>query len=234
MSIFMATLTEDTAGKIRDLPIKSSLKRILIAAADLAGVDHVSVYSGGQRPAPHPKRIGSVRHDDGNAADLQLFVNGRIQSFETSSGRTIMAAYCKACAALGATGIGCGPGYMGPNGIHVGYGSKAVWGAGGHRANAPSWLVRAVTDGWQNPIPIDNVRTHAGDDGDRPDRYVVNARPSLRLRSGPGVSFPRIGSIPTGRAVTVMSIENDWALVDILADGVPDGYVHAAFLAHAA
>ena len=231
----MATLIEDTAGQIRDLPIKESLKRVLIAVADLSGVDHVRVYSGGQRPAPHWKRTGSVRHDNGNAADLQLFVNGRIQSLETSSGRTVMAAFCKACASLGSTGIGAGPGYMGPHGIHVGYGSKAVWGRGGLGVNAPGWLVRAVSDGWQNPIPIDEVQTRPHDtDGDHDDLYVVNARPSLRLRSGPGVDFPRIGSIPTGRTVTVVSFKDEWALVDLMADGTPDGYVHGAFLAHAA
>jgi hypothetical protein len=46
----MATIDESalTAAKIRDMPISAALRRVLLAAAQQAGVDVVRITSGGQ------------------------------------------------------------------------------------------------------------------------------------------------------------------------------------------
>lgn len=141
----MATVIEATKGKIRDLPIKASLRDLLSKAADAADIEIVRVTSGGQaRKGSGGKRTGSVRHDDGNAADLQLERAGRVLSFENPQERPLIAKFVTEASRLGATGIGAGLTYMGPHTLHVGYGSKATWGAGGKSANAPAWLRAAV------------------------------------------------------------------------------------------
>lgn len=141
-------------GKIRDRPIGSVLEALLKNAADDAGIDRVYVTSGSQ-PGTHGQSTGSTRHNNGRAADLQLFSNGSVLSFSDSNGGRV-AAYVTACAARGATGIGAGVNYMGNKTIHVGFGtsphdqSRIVWGAGGASANAPQWLRNAAQVGWSN------------------------------------------------------------------------------------
>lgn len=145
----MAEVREDTQGKIRDLPIKASLKQLLLGAATAAGVDTVRVTSGGQcRVGTCTKRIGSPRHDEGNAADLQLIVGGRTLDFENAADRKVFVKFIIAATSNGATGVGAGVAYMGSQTVHVGYGSRAVWGAGGQSANAPQWLKEAAQAGW--------------------------------------------------------------------------------------
>lgn len=141
----MTQVIEATKGKIRDLPIQAKLRDILIAAGKEAGIDIVRVTSGGQaRLGSGGKRTGSTRHDDGAAADLQLEKGGRVLSFESPQERPIVARFVTAAAEKGATGIGAGVGYMGPFTLHIGFGSRLVWGAGGRTANAPAWLKAAV------------------------------------------------------------------------------------------
>lgn len=146
----MAALIEDTKGSTRDLPIAGDLRKLLLRAADVAGVDAVRVISGGQCPiGTCNKRTGSQRHDSGRAADLQLVSGGERLRFTEPGGLAVFEEFTKACAAGGATGLGAGTGYMGPATIHVGYGTRAIWGAGGKSANAPEWLVAAVKSGWR-------------------------------------------------------------------------------------
>lgn len=165
----MAQVIEATKGKIRDLPIKSSLRDILAAAGKEAGIDIVRVTSGGQaRLGSGGKRTGSTRHDDGNAADLQLEKGGKVLSFEVPAERSIIAAFVTAAARLGATGIGAGVDYMGPRTLHIGFGSKAVWGAKGSVANAPAWLKTAVAaaSGSAAPVTTGGKVLKLGDKGD--------------------------------------------------------------------
>lgn len=166
----MATLIEDTQGKIRDLPIQKILKDLLIGAADVAGIDRVRVVSGGQAKlgTPGGKRTGSVRHDLGYAADLRLEKDGAAISFANPAGQAIFEAYVEACARLGATGIGAAVDYMGPLTIHVGYGARAVWGTGGKSANAPRWLIDAVRRGWAAST-VAGMKSNKSDSLDSPD-----------------------------------------------------------------
>jgi peptidoglycan hydrolase-like protein with peptidoglycan-binding domain len=143
-------------GAVRKEPLNSALERILRDAAEASGVDQVLVYSGGQ-PAQGVlglDRKGSHRHDEGRAADIRLISGGETLSFDTPEGQSVFANFARNAAALGATGIGAAEGYMGPKAIHIGFGTKAVWGAGGRAKNAPGWLVSAVNEGWGTPTTV--------------------------------------------------------------------------------
>lgn len=142
----MARVKERQAqlASIRRQPLSAKLSALLETAAAQAGIDEVHVFSGGQPKAPGKPRTGSARHDNGNAADVDLRIKGRILNFEVAADRLKVAAFVMACAKLGATGIGAATDYMGPTRLHIGFGSRAVWGAGGKAVNAPQWLRDAV------------------------------------------------------------------------------------------
>jgi peptidoglycan hydrolase-like protein with peptidoglycan-binding domain len=151
----MAEIVYHNQG-IRDQPLDHKLENIIRQAADAAGVDTVFVFSGGQ-PSEGPGRTGSHRHDNGMAGDIRLYSNGQPINFLTPEGEAIFSQFAQNAAALGATGIGAGKGYMDQKGvpglaIHVGFGSKTTWGAGGHTKTTPGWLVAATKAGWGNPM----------------------------------------------------------------------------------
>jgi hypothetical protein len=157
----MAIIDESalTAAKIRDMPISAELRRVLLAAAHEAGVEIVRITSGGQ-PGSRGQRTGSNRHDGGNAADLELIARGRSLDFTRASDLEMICRFVASAAACGATGIGAGVDYMGPQRLHVGFGNgpddttQVVWGEGGAAANAPDWLRGAADFGWSGaPIP---------------------------------------------------------------------------------
>lgn len=224
----MIPVIEDTAGKIRDLPITPRLKRILAFAGSIAGIDEVRVTSGGQcARGTCSKRTGSTRHDLGNAADLDLVKDNRVLKFTVASELPFFEAFVEAAASFGATGIGGDKLYMGPTRVHVGFGRRATWGGNGGRGAAPRWLSQAAEKGWNNPLSL------AGSVPNDASRFLVNARSGLRLRSGPSLDFSIIKVLPTGTIVTVQDLsgENeDWAKVDLEGDGVIDGYVFRSFL----
>lgn len=225
----MAKVIEATKGKIRDLPIKKSLGEILSKAADEAGIDTVRVTSGGQaKKGSGGKRTGSTRHDEGNAADLQLERNGHVLSFENPAERPVVAKFVTAAAALGATGIGAGVGYMGVHTLHVGFGAKMVWGAGGKAVNAPEWLKKAVAAAASHkPASSPAIAAAAIR---LPGRYKVVANGGLRLRSGPGVEHGIKAKLTSGTLLTVLVFQGEWAQVDLANDGVAEGFVSAAHL----
>ena len=157
----MVEIREETQGKTRDLPISDTLKALLTSAADECGIDVVRVTSGGQcAKGVCDKRTGSTRHDNGMAADLQVQADGKWLDFTKPDERPIIAAFVRACARLGATGIGAAVDYMGPKTLHIGYGPKAYWGKSGKSANAPDWLGDAVKAGWRDAAPP-AIRTHS-------------------------------------------------------------------------
>lgn len=150
----MVTIVEATKGKIRDKPISKKLRSVLEKAAKAAGIDTVTVTSGGQvAKGTKGKRTGSVRHDLGNAADIQLSINGRTLDFTKPQDRAAFSSFAQAAAAAGATGIGAAVGYMGPNTMHVGFGKPSVWGVAGTARGAPTWLREAVMAGWGGQMP---------------------------------------------------------------------------------
>jgi hypothetical protein len=125
----------------------------LLTAAHEAGVEIVRITSGGQ-PGSRGQRIGSNRHDGGNAADLEPVARGRTLDFTRPADLGAICRFVASAAACGATGIGAGVNYMGPQRLHVGFGNgpndtmQVVWGEGGAAANAPDWLREAAQLGW--------------------------------------------------------------------------------------
>lgn len=224
----MATVIMNNKGKIRDKPIAPELTAVLIKAADAAGVDKVSVTSGGQDvKGKGTRRTGSTRHDGGQAADLQLIRKGQILDFHTD--RAVFEAFVTAAAAAGATGMGAGDAYMGPKTIHVGFGAKAIWGgAKAQTADAPAWMKRAAEAGWNGKSSPPKAPVKAG-----LGRNQVMARKGLNLRNGPGTAFPHSITLEFGTALTVVAFDDAdprWAMVDLEDDGRIDGYVFAALI----
>lgn len=133
----------------RKEPITPELKEVLQYAAEESGSGiEVEVFSGGQMskaealskggslveiegkkywklPNGEIVGTGSVRHNDGHAADIRLKVkdengNYRYLSARNKEDRKIMSDFIKSARKYGAQGIGSGEGYMGDTGIHVG------------------------------------------------------------------------------------------------------------------
>lgn len=105
------------------------------------------VVSGGQAgKGEKGGRVGSTRHDHGNAADADFYMNGRRLVWSKPQDRAVLAEIVTNAARNGVTGIGAGDNYMGDGRIHVGFGSAATWG-GGKGVSAPAWLRQAYVKG---------------------------------------------------------------------------------------
>lgn len=125
-----------TQGGIRNQPISAELERVIAAAAEQVGVD-VIIASGGQMSKREAEsqgattwtnssgqrvwrlngrdvRIGSTRHDNGQAADMDVYSNGAQVALDTP----LMNSFVTALVQNGAKGGGGGHGYMG-NRIHI-------------------------------------------------------------------------------------------------------------------
>lgn len=230
----MALIDESgLVGKIRDRPIGQKLREVLLGAANATGIDVIRVTSGSQ-PGSTGRRTGSTRHDNGRAADLQLVKNGATLEFTDRDGGPFVEDFVTAVAARGATGIGAGVHYMGSRTLHVGFGtspedhSRVVWGAGGRSINAPDWLRRAASKGWENPILAATPSIDRGS-----GRFVVVARDGLRLRKGPGLEFGVVRTLASGTEVIVLGFDatnGEWASVDLQGDSLIDGYLFRGFL----
>lgn len=146
------SVTYTNQGATRSLKIPQRLYSIIQAAGKQAGIDRIEIFSGGQVPkGQQGPRTGSTRHDTNvGAADVNLYAGGQRLSAAQEDSR--VAAFIQAARALGAVGIGAGPGYMN-GGIHVGFGKPAVWGKGGSGANAPSWVKAAYNAGASGQAP---------------------------------------------------------------------------------
>jgi hypothetical protein len=64
--------------------------------------------------------------------------------------------------------------------------------------------------------------------------HVVRVRTDLKLRGGPGPTFPIIRALPDGTPLDVLQFVDNptgrWALVDVEGDGLKDGFVFATFI----
>ena len=168
------TERQQKVAGVRKLPISSDLKGVLEYAASQAGVE-VEVISGGQpKIGTSNNRTGSTRHDLGNAADVDLYVNEdgkrRKLSFRNPADLEIIKKFSTASAAAGATGMGAGSfnqrtgktSYMGDGRIHVGFGQPAVWGGA-----ASNWLGDAWKTGRKNPVDIAEWRKNGATETSR-------------------------------------------------------------------
>lgn len=128
------------------------------------------VFSGGQ-PAANghndTKRVGSTRHDGGNAADGFFYKDGRkLDPQNNSADRVLVSEAVSQLSAAGLTGFGSGEDYMQTGSVHLGYGTPGVWGAEGRGVNSAGWLVTAVRTpgvGGSGAAWADNVSRYNGD-----------------------------------------------------------------------
>ena len=133
-------LSYTNQGAVRSQPLSPDLIGAMSFLPEL-GVT-MEVFSGGQ-DAQGPNRVGSTRHDHGNAADVMFSHNGRQLNWANPADRPIFEEIVSRGRAAGISGFGAGDGYMREGSMHLGFGDEAVWGAGGSGANAPDWLTRA-------------------------------------------------------------------------------------------
>jgi hypothetical protein len=152
-------ITHDNQG-IRNRPVSSRLNDVLNYAAQEAGVDRVSVWSGGQPSASEGgRRTGSTRHDHGNAADVDLYVGGRKLDERKPEDRAIMEKFTEAASRAGAHGIGGpSPDYMGHGRMHIGFGKPATW-------NEPDWTRSAWERGRSNPVNLEEWKANQQNQG---------------------------------------------------------------------
>lgn len=175
-------------GATRDRPLAPSLNNAFNAAANAADLD-VRVYSGGQaKKGEIGGRVGSTRHDAGNAADVYLSRNGRVLDPSNPADRDAVVNFVKASIANGVNGIGQGEGYMG-KGIHLGYGPAGeqggpvtIWGAGGKGKNAPNWLRRAVSEATQGKFV---EADHPDENNDGSETNKSTAPDGLKVETPP-------------------------------------------------
>lgn len=136
-------------GAVRNLPLDP---RLIEAFGFLPGMGlQMEVFSGGQPgKGSGLARVGSVRHDHGNAADVFFSRNGQRLNWANPADQAVFGDIVRQARAAGVTGFGAGPGYMQPGSMHVGFGTPMVWGAGGASKNAPAWL-RAAYNSARGP-----------------------------------------------------------------------------------
>lgn len=126
----------------RNLPLSDRMRQALGFLPEM-GLS-VEVFSGGQpaKGSGQP-RVGSVRHDHGNAADVFFYRGDERLNWENPNHLPMLQEIVRRGRQAGLTGFGAGPGYMRPGSMHIGFGTPAVWGAQGKGANAPQWLREA-------------------------------------------------------------------------------------------
>lgn len=151
------------------------------------------VFSGGQPGVNEGgSRVGSTRHDHGNAADVFFYKDGKKLDWGNPEDLPIFNDIVSKGRAAGITGFGAGQGYMQPGSMHIGMGNPGVWGAGGKSDNAPDWL-RTAFNGSPSPSANDAMDIKKGFDP------VGDVMASSGKPSGGLVSFGTIGPTNTSQ-----------------------------------
>lgn len=187
-------------GATRSMPLSPDLVAALGFLPEL-GLS-AEVFSGGQPGiGSGGARVGSTRHDHGNAADVRFYdASGRMLDWANPQDQAIFADVVRRGKAAGITGFGAGPGYMSPGTMHLGFGAPGVWGAGGQGANAPEWLRTAYGAAPAGAAPTSVASAFSGSYG---------AAPTGIMGYGPGGAMQ--GGLGTGPAAPVFGqIAFDW------------------------
>lgn len=145
-------LKYNNSGAVRNQPISQNLQSALSFLPEM-GIS-MEVFSGGQPgKGTSDARVGSTRHDHGNAADVFFYKDGRKLDWANPRDLPIFEEIVRRGREAGISGFGAGEGYMQPGSMHIGFGNEAVWGADGHGVNAPEWLRRAYNGTSASPSP---------------------------------------------------------------------------------
>ncbi|OAM77728.1 hypothetical protein A3840_08605 [Devosia elaeis] len=168
-------------GATRNLPLSDDLVSALSFLPEL-GVE-MEVFSGGQPGEGEGPRVGSTRHDHGNAADVFFSQNGRRLDWSNPDDLPIFEEIVRRGKAAGITGFGAGDGYMQPGSMHIGFGNPGVWGAGGSGANAPDWLRNAYDGSEASPMATQGQGT-----GELPLETLFSAVSNPFLMADPGMA----------------------------------------------
>ena len=158
---------EASGGTVRNGYIQKDLMSILEQCSAETGTE-ISIFSGGQMeyskrialgavrneedewvtPSGQKVGVGSVRHDNGWAADISVKLNGKALNFGTNNPSSDALRVARKFKSLGITGMGAGPNYMSGN-LHVdiaygrnGANSASHWGKRG--TTPPAWLTNIM------------------------------------------------------------------------------------------
>lgn len=167
-------------GATRNQSLSPQLTQALGFLPDL-GVT-ARVFSGGQ-PSTGSNRVGSTRHDHGDAADVLFFQGGRQLDYNNPEDVPIYQQIVSRGRAAGLTGFGAGENYMTPGSMHIGFGTPAVWGEDGRGANAPRWLRDAYQGAPAGQAPTNTQTTGFGMD-DTPQQPSGDLSRSQRMMLG--------------------------------------------------
>lgn len=146
----------DNQQATRSEPLAPNLVKAMDFLPSL-GVE-MRVFSGGQESNKPGEGTGSVRHNAGEAADVFFYKDGKKLDWSNPSDVPLFQQIVAQAKTNGLTGFGAGDGYMQKGSMHVGFGTPAVWGAGGEGSNAPQWLKDAY-----NGAPLGKAPANASD-----------------------------------------------------------------------
>lgn len=212
-------------GATRNLPLDNKLVNAMGFLPEL-GVT-MEVFSGGQ-PGKGEKggRVGSVRHDHGGAADAFFYKDGRKLDWANPQDRPVFEEIVRRGKAAGITGFGAGDGYMQPGSMHLGFGTPAVWGAGGKGANAPDWLRNAFAGGG-NPSPAMQAPPAVNGGAQVPMPSVAIGQPQQDQQQPPVQMAQAQGTLPemAGNAPSVSRQQAGGPSVEVLMQAMSNPWL---------
>lgn len=187
-------------GATRNMPLNTDLVNALGGFLPGMGVT-MEVFSGGQPGVGSGgARVGSTRHDHGNAADVFFSQNGRRLDWANPEDVPVFQDIVRKARSAGVTGFGAGPGYMQPGSMHIGMGTPGVWGAGGRGANAPDWLRTAFDGASSGSTPVMAARSpQPSAIATEVAQLFGGASPAMAPTGAPQDQPLTIGGVPLGR-----------------------------------
>lgn len=177
----------------RSQPISPKLETALAQIAPSLGLQ-VEVFSGGQN-AKGKNRTGSHRHDHGGAADVFIYKDGRKLDWANPDDRPVFEELVKRGKEVGLTGFGAGQGYMQPGSMHLGFGTPAVWGAGGSGENAAGWLKKAYAGNYAAGGMVSAIPDDMEEEGTGAPAGLF----TVAIEEEPEGALPEEGPTPTPR-----------------------------------
>jgi hypothetical protein len=152
-------ITQDHVGKTRNRNLSENLSLAIQNGLAGTGLNWNSTSGGQPTKEEGGARVGSTRHDNGDASDGQFIDSstGRTLNPSTSlEDRTRIQNALTSLTNSGIKGVGWGTNYMGDSTFHLDIkgdnnGGTLVWGANGASKNAASWVKSSVNSASSSP-----------------------------------------------------------------------------------